>query len=312
MGRRRIVLDSDDDIDYLPPLRPRSPEPTYNPSTSSTEASRPLQLQQQVPERTLKPNKKSTGDNAATTPIGTVRRRKLGKIGNDTSLLRPLGATEKFSERSKLSRSEMSEIRRNSFPRPTRSNPRIELRSTRTIISEMPADDAGELFTEEGSLLEDMIDGDGKGYAVVRDNSKTYLGHGTGQNANKRTNDGESNCKQDGGGQNGPLQEEEDERGGRAEQEYDDSCSNDSEFEDPSFCSDSSFASLGDYFAQSPRKCLASTQEGRLRPQKNISSLSSRPPNSPRLYTDEGSSVYFSAEESFSYRQQEAESHVDQ
>ena len=321
MRHRRIVIDSDDDIDDFPSLRPSR---YASAGTAKTATARGSQAQAQAqakapaPAVTPKLSKIEPAD-ASDPPQTTVRRRRLGKINNDASLLRPWKDFKQTSlQRVKPDVSGASGINlpQNVSPEPMHRKPRVELRTRKTRrISELPADDAGELSTEEASVLEDVTLQEDYGEPSsgnIHDSSAVDIEytnkrslrqegqHNVATRRKGRKSQGEGDKPEDVGSQDEEVESGDD--GDDGDDNEDSSSDNDSEiseFQDSSVCSDSSFGSLGNYFARSPpkhpiapkRKGL-DAQTGSARP-----SVSDKTANA---YTDEGSSVFFSAEESFS------------
>lgn len=314
MRLRRVVIDSDDDLDDFPSLRPASPTSTSLPTTSP-KPTQPAILQMQGPVKTPKPSRLENG--ASTAALNTtIRRRKLGSINHDASLLRPRGASKHNALGGKLDGSKPPEIDlpRNLSPEPMRPSPRIELRTRRTRrISELPADDAGELSTEEATVLEDVAFGEGSdegGESNAGVNLETNAEHKVehdGEHPSGQNTDEDRN-EQDGSDEDDSDEDEEeqhDDSHGETEQPDDgqpdaDSDSDASEFQGSSVCSDTSSDSLGDFFSRSPTKRLAATKAEMPKAQKNGIEPASQSQTTANTYTDDGSSLFFSAEESFS------------
>ncbi|OAA59652.1 hypothetical protein SPI_05850 [Niveomyces insectorum RCEF 264] len=286
MTWRRVVVDSDDDIDDFPSLRP---PPTTAPKKTA-------QTRTPAPARTPKPSRSATSGEAATAAAEdkgttTVRRRKLGRLDNDHALLRRLGAEESSKPDSKARRNRLANIDTPPTESPAstavttgrRPRPRVELRTRKTRrISELPADDAGELSTEEVSVLEDVA---------------------YGRNNGKGTNGRDEDVNDD-DGDDGTIERDE-----NSESECESECDGDtSEFHDSSLEEDDlSFASLGDFFSRSPtkrpivsnHKTLRQTAQDDAVPRKKDGrAVPSRA--TPASFVEEGSSIFYSAEESLS------------
>ncbi|CAK7197785.1 hypothetical protein SEUCBS139899_000433 [Sporothrix eucalyptigena] len=295
MGHHRIVIDSDDDVDDFPSLRPASPIST---STSTGVAMLPRPRVQAL-ARTPKALKVDTAD-ATPAPNTTLRRRKLGKINNDASLLRPWGDS-RYNTRKKRTpdSSELPEIDLpNEFsPEPVRRKSRVELSTRRTRrISELPADYAGELSTEEASVLEDITledDHTSEDVSNTKDSSDLSIKHDD-DHINDQPEHEAQNEDED---QNDGNQSEDE--GDQHEDSYSDTDSEASEFQDSSICSDSSFGSLGDYFSRSPSRRPTAAKSSNTQAQKGKETPIPPSDEAPCAYADEGSSIFFSAEESF-------------
>ncbi|CAK7272095.1 hypothetical protein SEPCBS119000_004942 [Sporothrix epigloea] len=294
MRHRRIVMDSDDDMDDFISLQPAS-------QTSTSVSISP----KRAPARTPKHLKTASADTSATLTT-TVRRRKLGRINNDASLLRSWRDSGHMEKRL-LNGSDIPSIDlpHQSSPEPARRKPRIELRIRRTRrISELPADDEGELSTEEASVLEQVeIDGEDSvgsfSNAKVRydeeqssSRQEPYSPKGNrekGQEIDKKE-ETESDSEKSATVEGEETDDDEDNKG--------DSDSDTAEFQSSSG-SDSSSDSLGDFFARTPSRRLAASRKDLQAPkEKDASSLT--PEKTTNLIADEESSVFFSAEESLS------------
>ncbi|CAK7266712.1 hypothetical protein SEPCBS57363_002228 [Sporothrix epigloea] len=255
MRHRRVIIDSDDDIDDFPSLRPASPTPVPT-TTGPANTPKLVRPQFRAPEKTPKQSKSRVADIAAA-PTTTIRRRKLGRINNDATLL------------------------------------------------QLPADDKGELSTEEASVLEHVdIEGEDNVESVsdYQDTSKVKVEHDK-----KQPSCQEKECISN---SNYELYDEDEENSGEEipsaigmnenDNSSSDNVSDASEFRASSVCSDSSFDSLGDYFARSPTRRPAAAKDKDLRVRTERNASSPIPESAASTYADEESSVFFSAEESFS------------
>lgn len=327
MGPRRIVIDSDDDVDDFPSLRPTSRTYTL-PPTASARHTNTAKLRAQSPVKTPKASSQEPGA-LTTAPSTAMRRRKLGSINHDASLLRPQGASRHAAGRSIPDCSKQPEIDlpQSSSPETFRPKPRIELRTRRTRrISEVPTDSGGELSTEEATVLEDVGFDDDFDSPSERHSPTTLKinakptdervdKHIGGQNTDGES-DGQAGREEghaspdDEGQHSGSEEETAQADDAQLDTDSDGDSDNDSdndasEFQDSSVCSDSSSNSLGDVFSRSPTKRLAATKLHMPKVQvpkiqTKDKRVASRVQTAMDTYTDEGSSLFFSAEESFS------------
>lgn len=326
MGLRRVVLDSDDDLDGFPSLR--------RTSTISTRLTKSAIEQPQSPTRTPIPSNLDVGAQAAALTT-TVRRRKLGSLNHDTSLLRPPRDSKHSSQRGGLDhhRVEAIDLPQNSSPNTSRPRARIELRTRRTRrVSKLPEDGLGEFSTEEASVLEDVAFDDAfyessetksqlDGANVKSKNclSDKHIPRQATTNDTNRQDRCETKDSDQGevekvangqGAANAPADDRHDAGGdGGSDSDRDsdsdsdidvDSDSDESEFQDSSVCSFSSKDSLDDFFSRSPTKRLAVTKRQMPKTQRKTASKTPHLQTTTDAYTDEGSSLFFSAEESFS------------
>ena len=318
MARRRIIVDSDDEIDGIAFLRLSPP---------SSIASKTLRAPQgRLVARTPKaPRLQQTDDSSTPAPKTATRRRKLGNLSNDASLLLPLGVNPRGAPTGKTRRmaptTEIDLPFDTSSPeprRPKQTRPRIELRTRRSRrISNIPTDELGELSTEEASVLEnvtldeDAIGDDSDDVVSIRrkpgsrrknnptatpihsnsENTDLHTSDIIGTNNTTDTNsarvDNETGGKLDISTESGTESESEIESGNESEaSEFQDSSMSDSKF---------SVGSLDDYFARSPPKRKPQVDTFA----RGKAAAPTQSQSTPSLYTEEDSSVFFSAEESF-------------
>lgn len=240
MGGRRIVWDSDDDTADFP-----SPPPTK----TTTRVGKAAAVE--TPRATAK---------EAAAPKSTVRRRKLGPIQNDNALLQAWKVDGKDEKDEKPSRARPRAAKAEKQPKK-----HVELRTRRTRrISELPADDDGEISTEEATVLEDV-----------------HLGKG--EEEGEDDDDGE--------------EEEEEEEDNDDEEDYedDDNDNDSSEFQDSPDDSDSD-DSLGDFFP-SPALKKHIPAPAKKNPAAAKKKSAPRPPSPPPDDSPDQSSLFFSAEE---------------
>ncbi|EPE02732.1 hmg box-containing protein [Ophiostoma piceae UAMH 11346] len=314
-ARRRIIVDSDDEIDDIGFLQ-LSPPSSIPSKTSGAPQAR---LVARTPRA---PRLQQTDESSTPAPKTATRRRKLGNLGNDAFLLRPwsgnalrtpTGQAEPMAPATEI------DLPFDASPEPRRqkqTRPRVELRTRRSRrVSDIPADESVELSTEEVSVLEnvtlgeDGIDGDEADAVSTRrkpgsrrkinktatpshsdgEDTENHTSNIPGTNDTNDTNsvrvDNEAEGEMSTSSESGT--DSETETGNESEaSEFQDASMSDGEFSD---------GSLDDFFTKSPPKHTA--QVNTLARGKATAPTQSQ--STPSMYTDEGSSVFFSAEESF-------------
>ncbi|KJR87405.1 uncharacterized protein SPSK_01498 [Sporothrix schenckii 1099-18] len=312
MALRRVIIDSDDDLDDFPSLRSILRNSTV-PSNAPSQTAQPAKWQAKRIITTTKPYKVEIGSSTSA-PNTTIRRRKLGRINDDASLLRLQGTSNNNTLKGELNspKLEMINLPQSSSPGLSRSKPRIELRARKTRrMSEISADDKGELSTEDATVLQDVsldeyfgeygAEKARAGAAINADRNGEHGDEPTGDQNVNEDSDGYSNHK----GQHCRLGEgQKDDSQGEAEPtdrgQDTDSDSETSEFRDSSWSSDSSSGSLGDFFPIARTKRLANTKLQMPEEHKKRAYPTPQSQTTADTYTDDGSTIFFSAEESFS------------
>ncbi len=272
---RRVVVDSDDDIDFpsLQALRTAPPDDEV--------ATRPRGLrEEQAHPGTKTPKITKLEDQPA-----TVRRRRLCPINNDESLLRPRGQNGRQVPDSQLRNSNTAKIDLPAgfSPEQKRRKSRFMTRAQRTTkksrSSEDDDDDTSEVSTAEVAVLEN-VRGSGEAKSGCDNDSSTHPAeHNAADNVC-----GEDEIRPD---------------GNEGDDHDDDADSNDdddaSEFQDSSSEEDNSIGLPENLLGRPPSKRHPASKTPVSRPIRGGEPKCS---NDITPYTDEGSSVFFSAEES--------------
>lgn len=314
MARRRIIVDSDDDLDGFSSLR-------LSPPTSIKTKSLGGPRRQLVAQTPRSSKLQQTDDLSTPAPKTATRRRKLGNIGSDASLLRPWGEKTpagKFIKDASVAEIDLPFDTSPEPRRPRQVRPRIELRLRKSRrVSDIPADESGELSTEEASVLEDVtLEGDGtddededEDEDVVINRRKTSTRKRTTKKATPSHSDVEDSAGKDGSSatdtditnsitaDNNPGSDREVSTDSEAESETQSESESDaSEFQDFSASDgDFSIGSLDDYLARPPPRRKPEIKAS----MRGTAAVPSQLQETPNTYTEEESSMFFSAEESF-------------